>query len=114
MKDETKKSLYEFIKKADSILRKESTLLDIISSLWNVYQQPSTGDDHRYKILGDEIEEHQILNDDWSQDKLYLRILKVMDDDDRMINFVRDLLNVEDIRINVELVDKVRKALNQE
>lgn len=114
MKDETKKGLYEFIKKADSILSNDKALLDIISPLWNVYQLPSTGDDYRYKILGDEIEKHHILNDDWSQDKLYLRILKVMDDEERMIKFVRDLLNVEDIRINDELVEEVRKTLNQE
>lgn len=114
MKEETKKGLYEFIKKADRILSNDKALLDIISPLWNIYQQPSTGEDDRYKVLGDEIEKHHILNDDWTQDKLYLRILKVMDDDDRMKKFVRDLLNVEDIRINVELVEEVRKTLNQD
>lgn len=114
MKEDTKRGLYDFIKKADDKLRGETSLLDIISSHWGIYQMPSTGDDYRYKILGDEIEKHHILNDDWPQDKLYIRILKIYDDEDRLLQFVRDLLNLEDVRIDVALVDDLRNTLHKE
>lgn len=56
MKEETKRGLYDFIKKAYDKLRGDTSLLNIISTHWGIYQMPSTGDDYRYKVLGDEIE----------------------------------------------------------
>ena len=43
------KELYNFIKKADKILSGNNDLLNLISSIWDVYQKPSTGEDKRYK-----------------------------------------------------------------
>lgn len=114
MKAENKNKLYEFIKEADRRLQGNPRLLDVISSLWNVYQRPSTGDDYRYKKLGDEIEKHHILNDDWPQDKLYISILKILDDDEKLLKFVRELLNMEEIRNDDVLVGDLRKTLNNE
>lgn len=114
MKAENKNKLYEFIKEADRRLQGNPMLLNVISSLWNVYQRPSTGDDYRYKILGDEIEKHHIMNDDWSQDKLYISILKIFDNDEKLLKFVRELLNMEEIRIDDALIGDLRKTLNNE
>lgn len=56
MKQETKQALYGIVKRIDDKLRYEHDVLNLISSLWNVYQKPSTSEDSRYKILGDEID----------------------------------------------------------
>lgn len=114
MKEETKRGLYDFIKRADERLKGDTSLLNIISTHWGIYQMPSTGEDYRYKILGDEIEKHHILNDDWPQDKLYIRILKIFEDEARLLKFVRDLLNLKDVRIDVGLVDDLRNSLHKE
>ena len=71
MKQESKQAIYEIIKRIDDQLRYEHDVLSLISSLWNVYQISSTGEDSRYNILGDEIDKHYFMNDDWPQDKLY-------------------------------------------
>ena len=39
-------------------VRYDNDLMNILSLIWNVYQQKATGEDFRYKVLGDEIEKH--------------------------------------------------------
>lgn len=64
MKQESKQAIYEIIKRIDDQLRYEHDVLSLISSLWNVYQKSSIGEDSRYNILGDEIDKHYFVNDD--------------------------------------------------
>lgn len=94
MKQETKQVLYGIVKRIDNQLRYEHDVLNLISSLWNVYQKPSTGEDSRYKILGDEIDKHYFMNDDWTQDKLYLSVLHILDDEQKLLRFVEGLINI--------------------
>lgn len=85
---ELRKMIYELLK-ADVLpkVRYNNELLSILSTIWDVYQKKSTGDDPRYKVLGDEIEKHYVMNDDWGEDKLFLGILKLLDVEEDFIRF---------------------------
>lgn len=47
-----------------------------------VYNMPKR-EDIRFSNLGDEIEKHFIINDDWSQEKLFNSIFKLKEDEER-------------------------------
>lgn len=111
MKQETKQSLYGIVKRIDDKLRYEHDVLSLISSLWNVYQKPSTGEDSRYKILGDEIDKHYFMNDDWTQDKLYISVLHVLDDEQKLLRFVEGLINIYS---DDTIIDDLQKILEDE
>ena len=114
MKIETKKSLYEIVKQLDETLRFEHDVLNLISSIWDVYQKSATGEDNRYKVLGDEIDKHYFINDDWTQDKLYLSVLHILDDDDSLLRFVEGLLDIAQIGENNDVIKQVNKILKEE
>lgn len=111
MKQECKQAIYEIIKRIDDQLRYEHDVLNLISSLWNVYQRTSTGEDSRYKILGDEIDKHYFMNDDWTQDKLYLSVLHILDDEHKLLRFVEGLIN---IKYDKAIVNDLQKILETE
>lgn len=111
MNSELIKELYNFIKKADQILNGDMALLDLISSVWDVYQKPSTGEDYRYKVLGDEINKHYFQNDDWPTDKLYINILKILDDEVKLMTFITGLINLHEIRSNKQLMVELESIL---
>ena len=94
MKQDARQAIYGIVKRIDDQLRYEHDVLNLISSLWNVYQSSSTGEDSRYKILGDEIDKHYFMNDDWTQDKLYLSVLHILDDEHKLLRFVEGLINI--------------------
>lgn len=94
MKQEARQAIYGIVKRIDDQLRYEHDVLNLISSLWNVYQSPSTGEDSRYSILGDEIDKHYFMNDDWTQDKLYLSVLHILDNEHKLLRFVEGLINI--------------------
>lgn len=48
----------------------ETEFMNLLSSLWDVYNMPKR-EDIRFSNLGDEIEKHFVINDDWSQEKLF-------------------------------------------
>lgn len=73
-------------------VRYDNDLMNILSLVWNVYQLKATGEDDRYKVLGDEIEKHYIMNDDWVDDKLFVGILKIFDYEDKFIQFVEQVI----------------------
>lgn len=73
-------------------IRYNIDIMNIISSVWDVYSRPSTGEDSRYQKLGDEIDKHYIMNDDWSDDKLFLSILNLYSNDEIFFNFVQQIL----------------------
>lgn len=111
MNSEPIRELYNFIKKADQILKGNNELLNLISAIWDVYQKPSTGEDSRYKVLGDEINKHYFQNDDWPTDKLYIKILKILDDKIRLMTFITGLINLRDIRSNNKLIKELKSVL---
>lgn len=111
MNSELIKELYNFIKKADQFLNGDMALLDLISSVWDVYQKPSTGEDYRYKVLGDEINKHYFQNDDWPTDKLYINILKILDDEVKLMTFITGLINLHKIRSNKQLMVELESIL---
>lgn len=113
MEKETKQSIYErVVKRIDDQLRYEHDVLSMISSLWNVYQTPSTGEDSRYKILGDEIDKHYFMNDDWTQDKLYLSVLHILDDEHKLLRFVEGLINLHSDDAIIEDLQKILEDEN--
>lgn len=95
MTNEIKKQLYE-LTKADIIepSRFESNdLMTAISFIWDVYRMKNT-EDERYNNLGDEIEKHFFLNNDWNPDKLFVGKLKIFDDNSKFISFIEKILNL--------------------
>ena len=59
----------------------ETEFMNLLSSLWDVYNMPKR-EDIRFSNLGDEIEKHFVINDDWSQEKLFNSIFKLKEDED--------------------------------
>lgn len=111
MKQEARQAIYGIVKRIDDQLRYEHDVLNLISSLWNVYQSHSTGEDSRYKILGDEIDKHYFMNDDWTQDKLYLSVLHILDDEHKLLRFVEGLIN---IMSDEAIINDLQKILETE
>lgn len=111
MKVEIKRKLYEVIKQIDDVLRFNHDVLNLISSIWDVYQKPSTGEDHRYRVLGDEIDKHYFINDDWTQDKLYLSVLHILEDDERLLRFVEGVVNINQVSEGDELIKQINRIL---
>lgn len=111
MKQESKQAIYEIIKRIDDQLRFEHDVLSLISSLWNVYQRNSTGEDSRYNILGDEIDKHYFMNDDWTQDKLYLSVLHILNDEQKLLRFVEGLINLHS---DDAIIEELQKILEDE
>ena len=112
MKQETKQALYVIVKRIDDQLRYDHDVLSLISSLWNVYQMSSTGDDSRYQILGDEIDKHYFMNDDWTQDRLYLSVLHILDDEQKLLSFVEGLVNISSDDAIINDLQKILDAEN--
>ena len=95
MTEELRQKIYELLKaRVLPIVRYDNDLMNVLSAIWNVYQQKSTGDDYRYKVLGDEIEKHYIMNDDWVDDKLFIRVLNIFEDEAKLIRLTEQLLRM--------------------
>lgn len=95
MTERLRQKIYELLKaRVLPIVRYDNDLMNVLSAIWNVYQQKSTGDDYRYKVLGDEIEKHYIMNDDWVDDKLFIRVLNILEDEAKFIRFTEQLLGM--------------------
>lgn len=109
MKQKSKQAI--IIKRIDDQLRFEHDVLSLISSLWNVYQRNSTGEDSRYNILGDEIDKHYFMNDDWTQDKLYLSVLHILNDEQKLLRFVEGLINLHS---DDAIIEELQKILEDE
>lgn len=93
MTAELQRKIYDLLKEyVLPKVRYDNDLMNILSLIWNVYQQKATGEDFRYKVLGDEIEKHYIMNDDWVDDKLFIGILNIFDDGDKFNQFVEQVI----------------------
>lgn len=66
-------------------------------------------EDIRFSNLGDEIEKHFVINDDWSQEKLFNSILKLKEDEQRLIHFFSGLLNISS---DYNLLESIKESLN--
>lgn len=92
---EIKKQVYELTK--EHILEpsrfNSNDLMPVISSIWDVYNLKNT-EDKRYNNLGDEIDKHFFMNDDWDEDKLFIGKLHLLDDDHIFLTFIEKLLNL--------------------
>lgn len=51
------------------------------------------------------------MNDDWMQDKLYLSVLHILDDEHKLLRFVEGLIN---IMSDKAIIDDLRKILETE
>ena len=57
MTAELQRKIYDLLKEyVLPKVRYDNDLMNILSLIWNVYQQKATGEDFRYKVLGDEIQ----------------------------------------------------------
>ncbi len=92
---EIKKQLYDLTKEhiIDPSRFESNDLMAVISSIWDVYSKRNTEDD-RYNNLGDEIDKHFFMNEDWEDDKLFIGKLHLLDDDHIFITFIEKLLNL--------------------
>lgn len=86
----------------------ETEFMNLLSSLWDVYNMPKR-EDIRFSNLGDEIEKHFVINDDWSQEKLFNSILKLKEDEQRLIHFFSGLLNISS---DSNLLESIKESLN--
>lgn len=114
MKQESKQCLYKIVKRIDDSLRFDEDVMNLISSLWNVYQKPATGEDSRYSILGDEIVKHYFMNDDWPQDKLYLSILHILDDEQILLKYVEGIANLAGLASHDSVINDLTNILVSE
>lgn len=107
--------IYPLLRTLVHEIRYNTDLMNDLSELWDVYQKSSTGEDKRYKILGDEIEKHFILNEDWSEDKLLKSILKVTEEGNLFLKFLERIINY---RVNrdkkEEIIERIKVLLEKE
>ena len=92
-------------------VRYDNDFMNILSSLWNVYERPSTGEDSRYTVLGDEIVKHYVMNDDWPDDKLFISILKIKEDESLLLRFIQELIHFQDNIISDSTLQKINTNL---
>ena len=116
MTKDLRRDIYNLLKtRVLPIVRYDNDLMNVLSAIWNVYQQNSTGEDYRYKVLGDEIEKHYIMNDDWIDDKLFVGVLDILEDEEKLIRFTEQVLRMIQYDSNFEIcVSELSKLLEKE
>ena len=109
------KEIYPLLRTLVHEIRYNPDLMNDLSELWAVYQKASTGEDKRYQTLGDEIEKHFILNEDWSEDKLLKSILKVTEERNLFLNFLERIINYRANRDKqAEIIGRIKVLLEKE
>lgn len=107
--NEQRDNLYNIAITEVQKIRFSSDFMNILSSIWHVYEQDATGEDDRFSVLGDEISKHYVLNDDWPDDKLFISILKLKDDDETLLRFTQAIINSQDDNINKDIIDQINQ-----
>lgn len=110
--DEQINNLYSIAIEEVQKVRFDPDFMNILSSIWNVYERPSTGEDSRYTVLGDEIMKHYVMNDDWPDDKLFISILNIKEDDSLLLRFIQELINFQNDNINENVIDEINRYLS--
>lgn len=109
------KEIYPLLRTLVHEIRYNSDLMNDLSECWDVYQKASTGEDKRYQILGDEIEKHFILNEDWTEDKLLKSILKVTENGNLFLKFLERIINYRENRDKQEeIIERIKVLLEKE
>ncbi|MGZ6540169.1 MAG: AbiJ-related protein [Bacteroidia bacterium] len=68
-------------------------LLEFINDIWQLKRMPST--DSRYSDAEGDFIQHMIRNDDWDIDHIFLSRLNLIEDDDKFILFIENLLSAK-------------------
>lgn len=115
---ELQKEIYDILKKERLIERTVAnrTFMDIVSSIWNVYEMPATGEDRRYKDYGKELNKHFVLNDDWDIDFVFISHLKLFANEDVFRAFFLRILENSDFNLEQDdaKIQLFRNALEKE
>lgn len=109
--NEQRDNLYNIAIKEVQKVRYESDFMNILSAIWNVYKKNATGEDSRFNVLGDEISKHYVLNNDWSDDKLFVSILKLKDDDEALLRFIQALINTQDGNVTEDTIAQINQNI---
>lgn len=104
-------NLYQVAIEEVQKVRFDNDFMNILSSLWNVYKEPSTGEDSRYTVLGDEIMKHYVMNEDWPDDKLFVSILKLKDDETLLLRFIQELIHFQGDIVDEVVLQKIKVNL---
>ena len=110
MKRETVSELQQVVINLVEANKDKTEFMDILSTLWDVYHKPSTGEDVRYHNLGDEIEKHFVMNDDWAFSKLFVSILQYDQSDEKYYSFLEALFNMTE-NLSQDDVEQIKGAL---
>jgi len=109
--NEQRDNLYNIAITEVQKIRFSSDFMNILSSIYHVYEQDATGEDSRFSVLGDEISKHYVLNDDWPDDKLFISILKLKDDDETLLRFIQALINTQDGNVSEDTIVQINQNI---
>lgn len=109
LSNEQRNALYTIAVQETQNVRHETDFMNILSSIWNVYEKEATGEDSRFQVLGDEIMKHYVMNDDWPDDKLFISILKIKDDDDSLLRFIQTVVNFQEGNVSDETIKRINQ-----
>lgn len=85
-----KLEIYNTLKK-EKLLFDEEKWMDFLNTIWDLRTMPST--DSRYTNAYDDIIQHTVNNEDWELDELFIDILKLLEDDEKFIKFIENIVN---------------------
>lgn len=108
--DKLRDNIYRYIKQLVEETKYDIEFMNLLSSIWDVYKKPKL-EDYRFSNLGDEIEKHFVMNNDWSEEKMFNSVLHLKDDDDKLIRFFSGLLNIS---TNSELLQEIQYTIQSE
>lgn len=106
-----KLALFQALIKEDEVFSAMSgdSTMKFLDSIWNLRGLPST--DARYTDAYDDVHKHIVLNDDWTEEELFLDHLKLLDDDTIYNKYIESIVspqyrnNSDDIKKYVLLVN---------
>lgn len=102
-------NLYSIVIEEVQKVRYDKDFMNVLSSICNVYGVESTKEDSRYKILGDEIVKHYVMNNDWPDDKLFISILDIKHED-KLLRFIQEIINIEK-EVSVDTINRINQNL---
>ena len=108
--DKLRDNIYRYVKQLVEETKYDIEFMNLLSSIWDVYKKPKL-EDYRFSNLGDEIEKHFVMNNDWSEEKMFNSVLHLKDDDDKLIRFFSGLLNIS---TNSELLQEIQYTIKSE
>jgi ABC-type multidrug transport system ATPase subunit len=106
-----KLALFQALIKEDEVFTAMSgdSTMKFLDSVWNLRGLPSS--DARYTNAYDDVHKHIVLNDDWTQEELFLDHLKLLDDSTTYNKYIESIVspqyrnNSDDIKKYVLLVN---------